>query len=106
LFTSIIFSQLFRSFGARSTTRIFWEVGVFSNLWLLAVILLTTFLQVSLHYIPLAQQMFALQPLSLEDLLFVLPFTLIPITVIEVKKLVLRYWSRDVPAAGDGAIRA
>lgn len=106
LFTSIIFSQLFRSFGARSTTRIFWEVGVFSNLWLLAVILLTAFLQLSLHYIPLAQQMFALRPLSLADFLFVLPFTLIPITVIEVKKLVLRHRGRKAPATGDGAIRA
>jgi Ca2+-transporting ATPase len=106
LFTSIIFSQLFRSFGARSTTRIFWEVGIFSNLWLLAVILLTTFLQLSLHYIPLAQQVFALRPLSLEDILFVLPFALIPISVIEMKKVVLRYLGRNAPAAGDGAIRA
>jgi len=90
MFTAFVFSQLLRSFGARSTTRLFWEVGAFSNLWLLAVVLVTAGLQVSLHYMPLAQRMFALQPLSMADILYMLPYALIPISVIEIKKLIRR----------------
>lgn len=90
IFTSFVFSQLLRSFGARSTTRLFWEVGAFSNLWLLAVVLVTAALQISLHYIPLAQGMFQLRPLSSGDIFYILPAALVPISVIEVKKLVQR----------------
>lgn len=90
IFTTLVLSQLFRSFGARSTTRLFWEVGALSNLWLLGVVVLTGVVQLSLHYIPLAQAVFGLRPLSLADLLFVLPFSLIPISLIESRKLLLR----------------
>ncbi len=90
VFTAIVFSQLFRSFGARSTQLIFWEVGALSNLWLLGVVLLTGSLQLSLHYIPLSQTVFGLTPLSIEDILFILPFALTPITLIELRKLMRR----------------
>ncbi len=90
VFTGLVFSQLFRSFGARSSTRLFWEVGAFSNFWLLGVVFLTGILQLSLHYIPLSQTIFGLQPLSLDDLTFILPFSLITITLVELRKLVAR----------------
>lgn len=88
IFTTLVFSQVFRAFGARSTTRLFWEVGAFSNLWLLGVVVLTGVLQLSLHYVPLAQTVFALQPLSAADLALIFPAALVPITVIEILKLV------------------
>lgn len=91
LFSGLVFSQLLRSFGARCATRIFWEVGALSNLWLLGVVLVTACLQVSLHYVPLAQDIFAINPLSWNDILLVLPFALVPITVIEIKKLLKRF---------------
>ncbi|MBP9707161.1 MAG: cation-translocating P-type ATPase [Oligoflexales bacterium] len=87
LFTELVFSQMLRSFGARSNSRIFWKVGALSNLWLLAVVLFTATLQVCLHYIPFAQEAFALKPLSVNDFALLLVFALIPITVIEIKKL-------------------
>jgi Ca2+-transporting ATPase len=87
VFTTIVFSQLFRAFGARSTTRIFWSVGALSNLWLLGVVLVTGVLQLSLHYIPLAQTAFAVRPLMIGDFALILPAALIPISVIELKKL-------------------
>ena len=90
-FTTFVFSQLFRSFGARSRTEIFWEVGAFNNLWLLGVVFLTAALQVSLHYLPLSQRIFEILPLNLDDLMIILPISLIPITVIEMKKIILRW---------------
>jgi P-type Ca2+ transporter type 2C len=89
IFTTIVFSQMLRAFGARSSTRIFWSVGAFSNLWLLGVVVVTGLLQISLHYIPLAQTVFGLRPLSFSDFLIILPVAFIPITVIELRKLVL-----------------
>jgi P-type Ca2+ transporter type 2C len=98
LFTAVVFSQILRAFGARSTTRIFWEVGAFSNVWLLGVAVVTGFLQLSLHYFPLSQEIFGLRPLSLADMLFIMPFAFIPITVIELKKLVHRLLMRTRPS--------
>lgn len=95
MFTTFVFSQIFRSFGARSRTRLFWEVGAFSNLWLLGVVVLTGFVQLSLHYIPLAQVVFGLLPLSLSDLEIAIVFALIPVTVVECAKLFARMGGRD-----------
>jgi Ca2+-transporting ATPase len=37
-FSVLVFGELFRAFAARSTTRVFWEVGAFTNVRLLAVV--------------------------------------------------------------------
>ena len=56
-FSVIVFSELFRAFAARSTTRLFWEVGAFTNLRLLGVVLVSAVVQLGLHHIPLAQSL-------------------------------------------------
>lgn len=94
-FTAVVFSQMFRAFGARSETRIFWKVGVLSNLWLLGVVAGTGLLQLSLHYLPVSQKVFGLSPLSGEDLLLIFPLALVATTVIELRKL-LRGLTRRV----------
>lgn len=87
VFTTLVLSQLFRSFGARSRERVFWQVGLFSNLWLLAVIALTGFIQVSLHFIPATQMIFKVGPLSLKELSIMVGIALIPVTLMELKKM-------------------
>lgn len=94
VFTTVVFSQVFRSFGARSSTLVFWQLGAFTNLWLLGVVIFTVCLQLSLHYLPLTQKIFQVEPLSLHETLFILPFSLIPVTVIEVHKLMRGLWSK------------
>lgn len=101
VFTTIVFSQMLRAFGARSEHRIFWSVGVFSNLWLLGVVTLTALLQMSLHFIPLAQSVFKLRPLSFADVMWIVPVACIPITVIESRKLIVGYFKK-----GEGAGQA
>jgi Ca2+-transporting ATPase len=100
IFTTVVFSEVLRAFGARSSTRIFWSVGAFSNLWLLGVASVTGLLQVSLHYVPLAQSVFGLRPLSLSDLLLILPVALIPITAVELRKLILELRTKPHGPAG------
>lgn len=94
IFTTLVFSQIIRAFGARSNTRVFWQVGAFSNLWLLGVVIVTGVIQLSLHYIPLTQKVFGLQPLSIEDLIIIFPAALTSITIIETIKLVRALWHR------------
>lgn len=89
-FSTLVFSQLFRSFSARSEKRIFWEVGALSNFWLLGVVIISVFIQISLHYIPWTQLLLHLTPLSIGDLALTLGAGLITVSLIEIKKIFIR----------------
>jgi P-type Ca2+ transporter type 2C len=54
-FSVLVFGELFRAFAARSTTRVFWEVGAFTNLRLLGVVVFSVLIQLGIHHIPAAQ---------------------------------------------------
>lgn len=89
-FSTMVFSQLFRSFSARSETRIFWHVGAFTNLWLLGVIVLSIFIQISLHYIPITHELFKLTPLNAKDLGIVIGMGLVTVSLVEIRKLCIK----------------
>ncbi len=89
-FSTLVFSELFRSFAARSDTRIFWAVGAFSNLRLLGVVLVSGLLQMALHHTPALQAIFKLQPLTLLDCVLSVGLALVPVTAIELVKLARR----------------
>jgi Ca2+-transporting ATPase len=99
-FSVLVFGELFRAFAARSERRVFWEVGAFTNVRLLAVVLLSVLVQLGLHHVPAAQAAFAISPLSASDCALTLLAALGPVTVIEVGKLVRRR-----PASGRSARR-
>ena len=89
-FSVLVFGELFRAFSARSTTRVFWEVGAFTNLRLLGVVMVSILLQLGIHHIPFAQAVFEIGPLSAEDCALTLLVGLAPVSVIEISKLVRR----------------
>jgi len=93
VFSVLVFGELFRAFAARSTTRVFWELGAFTNLKLLGVVAFSVVLQLGIHHIPAAQAMFAIGPLSATDCGLTLLVALVPVTAIELAKLVRR-WDR------------
>lgn len=86
-FTTLVFSQMFRAFSARSNTQVFWTVGAFNNLLLLAIVFLTIFLQIALHHLPLTQNFLSLSPLPLTAIMASIFISLIPVTFIEIHKL-------------------
>jgi Ca2+-transporting ATPase len=90
-FSSLVFSQLWRSFSARSRSRTLFELGVTSNRWLLGVFIVTAGMQLSLHFIPLTQRVFSLQSLSVGDIKSIALVSLITVTVIEGRKLLIRF---------------
>ena len=98
-FSVLVFGELFRVFAARSETRVFWQTGVFGNLKLLGVIAVSVLLQLGLHHIPAAQALFSIAPISLAECGIALLLGLVPVTVLELAKLV----RRRGPAAGSAA---
>jgi Ca2+-transporting ATPase len=90
-FSVLVFGELFRAFAARSTTRLFWEVGAFTNLRLLGVVVVSVLLQLGIHHIPMAQEVFEIGALSAADCALTLLVALAPVTVIELAKLVRRW---------------
>jgi Ca2+-transporting ATPase len=93
-FTTLVLSQLWRAFGARSRSRVFLGRGMLQNPWLLAVALSTGVLQLCLHYFPPARALFGITLLGPRELLLVMPLSLLPLTAIEVRKLLLRVWRK------------
>ena len=97
-FSVLVFGELFRAFAARSQTRLFWEVGAFTNLRLLGVVAVSIFLQLGLHHIPWTQALFQVGDLPLDDCALALGLGLIPVSVLELAKLAHR-----AMRPGDGA---
>lgn len=93
-FSVLVFGELFRAFAARSTTRLFWEVGAFTNLRLLGVVVFSVLLQLGIHHIPAAQAVFEIGPLSAADGVLAVLVALGPVTVIELAKLGRRWSER------------
>ena len=90
-FSTLVFSELTRSFAARSPDRVLFEVGAFSNLVLLAVVILSGSFQIALHHVGWVQRVFQVAPLSLAQWAVAIGFGLVPVTVLEMRKLVKRW---------------
>lgn len=88
-FTTVVFGELFRAFAARSRTRTFWAVGPLSNLRLLAVVAVSAAVQIGMHHVGFAQDLFELAPITLVDCLISIGLGLVPVTLIEVSKVVV-----------------
>lgn len=89
-FSVLVFAEVFRAFAARSPAQTYWQVGAFTNLWLVGVVALTTFIQLAMPHLRPAQELFELVPLSGPYTLLTIGLGLIPVTVLELAKLVRR----------------
>jgi Ca2+-transporting ATPase len=89
-FTTLVFSELLRALAARSPTRLFWEVGAFSNLQLLAVIAGSVLLQVGLFQVAAARSLFDLADVGFAGWGSALAIGLIPVSAWELAKLATR----------------
>lgn len=93
-FTTLVFAELLRAFAMRSPTKVFFEVGVFSNLLLLGVVGISLALQLALHTFPVTRELFQLGPLDARLFFEAFLLGLIPVSALEVSKLVRRLLRR------------
>jgi len=88
------FTQLFFSFGCRSQRHTLPQLGVFTNPYLLAAIVVSGILQISLLWVPLARNVFFRTAPQFEfDWLVIFLLALIPVSIVEITKIV-RHRSR------------
>ncbi len=102
-FSVLVFSEVLRSFAARSDTTLHWELGAFSNWRLVAVVSASVVIQLGIHHLPILQQLFEIGPLSLADCALSLALGFIPVSVLELWKLVRRGRGRATPGRGGGS---
>jgi Ca2+-transporting ATPase len=106
-FSTLVFAELFRAFGARDTTRTWFEVGVFTNVRLLVVVAISAGVQIALPQLSFTQRLFHLTALTWADGAIALGLGLVPMVVIDLTKLGYRLFRRPkaavplVPERGD-----
>jgi P-type Ca2+ transporter type 2C len=89
-FFVLVLEELLRSFSARSDTKTVFELGLFSNVRLIGIVMVSLFLQFLLHTVPFLQSAFGTQPASLLEYSVWIALAAAPLTVIEAGKLLRR----------------
>lgn len=89
-FSVLVFGELLRAFSARDLHRPFWEIGLFSNLRLFLIVLISMLVQLGIHHIPATQGLFSIGPLSLFDCVLTLVVGMLPLVALELGKLFRR----------------
>jgi P-type Ca2+ transporter type 2C len=89
-FLTIISCQLWYSLSFRSNIKSIFQVGIFSNRYLVGAIVLGFLLQVVVMLFPLTREAFKLQMLEQSGWLYVLLLGLVPLALNEIVKIFLR----------------
>ena len=88
-FCTLAFAQLMFSFGCRSERYTLPQLGAFSNPWFIGAIGTSTLLQLAVVSLPILQPLFKVTPISsTSDWAMIALLSLLPVTVIEVTKIV------------------
>jgi len=96
-FSVLVFGELFRAFASRSERKVFWEVGALGNATLLLVVMVSALVQVGIHHMPWTQTLFQIGSISMADCALSVGLGLIPVTVLELVKLVRSATERTSP---------
>lgn len=89
-FMVLIMCQLFYSMAVRNSSKSIFQIGVFSNKYLVGAILLGIFLQLFVIEIPAMQRAFHLQMLDLGGWLIAISLGLVPLLFNEIFKIFIR----------------
>ncbi|MQL53861.1 HAD-IC family P-type ATPase, partial [Desulfofundulus thermobenzoicus] len=77
-FNVLVFSQLFFVFTCRSEHHSIWEVGLFSNPYLLLSVFCSMVLQLAVNYVPFLRPVFHTRPLDVYQWIIILLVSLAP----------------------------
>lgn len=87
-FSTLVFSELFRSFSSRSIDDTLFKMGFFTNKRLNQAVLLSLSLVLVVLYVPALEAMFHMTDLGLRDWVIVLISALIPLVIGEIQKMI------------------
>lgn len=88
-------SQLFYSLTMRHPTKSIFQIGVFSNMYLIGAIIIGFILQLGVISVPFLANAFNVTNLNLKDWDLVIGFALIPLIVNEIIKIFMRAGEKD-----------
>lgn len=89
-FMVLVFAQLFYSLGLRSMKKSIFEVGFFSNKYLIGAIVLGILLQVLVLFVPLLRNAFKLHMLDQKGWIMAAMLGLLPLTAHELYKMLFK----------------
>ena len=89
-FMVLVMCQLFFSLAVRNSSKSIFQIGIFSNKYLVGAIVLGVILQLFVITVPFMQRAFHLQMLDLEGWLIAISLGLVPLLVNEIVKLFIR----------------
>ena len=96
-FTVLVFAELLRSFGARSMSKPVWRIPLFTNLHLLAVVLISFALQVWSQHSAALGRFLKTSYMPFADCFLLLTLGAIPLPVLELVKIVRNRQRRKQP---------
>lgn len=82
-FSVLVFSQLFHALDCRSERESIWELGLFTNRFLLLAVAASIVLQLMIHHFDLTNRIFKTQQLDMFDMAFSLGIAMIPMLLVE-----------------------
>jgi Ca2+-transporting ATPase len=89
-FMTLVMCQLFFSLAVRNSSKSIFQIGVFSNKYLVGAILLGALLQLFVITVPFLREAFHLQMLDLEGWIIAISLGLVPLLVNEIIKIFIR----------------
>ncbi|MCZ7646215.1 MAG: cation-translocating P-type ATPase [Planctomycetota bacterium] len=90
-FAALVFAELLRSFGCRSETKTLFQVGAFTNLRLAVVVGIAFLFQIWSHHNPILGGFLKTGMMTWSDCLMLIIVSIIPISILEVAKLIRQY---------------
>ena len=94
-FTTLVLSELWRAFTARSDRHSIFQIGLASNRWMLLAVASSLLFLLVIVYVPFMRPVFDTAVLSGMDWLRLLPFTLLAAIAAEITKIGLRRRARS-----------
>lgn len=94
VFCILAFTQLFYSLSCRSQRKTMPELGLLTNPYLFGAIAISSLAQLSIVTLPIAQPVFDSVVNVGSDWLWIIGLALVPVTVIEVTKILLALFGR------------
>jgi len=88
--------QWFNAFNCRSETKSVFQIGFFSNRWLLLAVTVVFILQIFVLHNPLMQRIFDTKPISIFEWIMILVISSSIFFMEEIRKFfVRRYWKNS-----------